>query len=144
MTSDDRRAYAERVKFLRLSADMTQHDLAAAAGVSRPTIIGIESGDTIPQEDKLVRILGVLGVDVYAPEFGEQTDQWLSMIGTLIEAVPESRREPAVNAAMRELTAEIRANVAGAPDDEFSFTAEGPGQSALDLAAKKGTKKIDQ
>lgn len=118
MTSDERRVWASRVKSLRIEHDMRQEDLAAASGVTRQTIGGIESGENTPQEDKLVRVLGVLGVDVYAPEFSEQTDQWLSMMGTLIEAIPEGRREPHVNAAMRELSAGIRANVGAASDDD--------------------------
>lgn len=46
-----------------------------------------------------------------------------------------------------ELLAELRArlaNVGGAADDDFSFTAAGPSHADLDLAAKKGTRKIDR
>lgn len=118
MTSTQRRVYAERVKLLRQAAGLRQEDLAAAAGVSRPTIIGIENGTSVPQQDKLIRILGVLGVDVEGPKFGEQTERWLTMMGSLIEAIPVQRREPAVNAAIRELTAGIRGSGEPTPDPE--------------------------
>jgi transcriptional regulator with XRE-family HTH domain len=118
MTSTQRRVYAERVKLLRQAAGLRQEDLAAAAGVSRPTIIGIENGTSIPQQEKLVRILAVLGVDVQSPRFGEQTERWLTMMGALIEAIPVQRREPAVNAAIRELTDGIRAGGVPTPEEE--------------------------
>jgi len=130
---------------------MRQEDLAAAAGVSRPTIIGIESGTSVPQEGKLVRILAVLGVDVDGPRFGQQTELWLSMMGTLIEAIPEQRREPSVNAAIRELTAGIqgpnvgRADDASVTDELPVLTGEELRRRRFDLAAlNQGDRTIDQ
>lgn len=145
MTSVERRVAAERVKLLRVAAGLTQSDLAEAAGVSRPTIIDMERGAKVPQQEKLVRILAVLGVDVAGSSpFSEQTDLWLSIMGALIEAIPDGRREPAVNAAIRELSAGVQGASVGTTDDDYEFTAQPPIAADVALAAKKGKRKIDQ
>ena len=87
---------------------MKQSELAEEAQVSRATISNIENGSTTPQAEILGRILRALGVETEAPEFSEQTELWLSMMGSLIEAIPDSRRAPAVNSAIRVLADGVR------------------------------------
>lgn len=108
MSKERRADFARRVKALRQSAGMTQQDLAEAAGVTRQTIVGIETGATVPQLGVLVRVLGPLGVDIDGPRFNDQTESWLAMMGSLIEAIPTPRREPTVNSAIRVLADGIR------------------------------------
>lgn len=108
LTEPERADYGKRIKALRQAAGMKQSELAEAAGVSRATISNIENGATTPQADILGRILRTLGVELDAPEFSEQTDLWLSMMGSLIEAIPEPRRAPVVNSAIRVLADGVR------------------------------------
>lgn len=143
MTMTERQEMASRVKSLRQEAGMTQAQLAEAAGVSRATINTLETGAKVPQADNLARVIAVFGL-TDNPTFDTQTDNWLAMIGTLIEAIPEQRREPAVASVIRELGREIqRANVSGLTEDDYTVTPEGP-QSGYRLAAKRGRKKADQ
>lgn len=121
---------------------MTQAELATAAGVSRATINTLETGAKVPQADNLAKVLRVFGL-TDDPDFEEQTESWLSMIGTLIEAIPHNRREPAVASVIRDLGREIqRGNVGGVTEDDVHVTPEGP-QSGYALAARRGRKKAD-
>lgn len=87
---------------------MKQSELADEAKVSRATISNIENGSTTPQAEILGRILRALGIEMESPEFSEQTELWLSMMGSLIEAIPGSRRAPVVNSAIRVLADGVR------------------------------------
>jgi len=53
---------AARVRPARAKAGLSQQELADQAGVSRGTIKNIEAGAKVPQEDKLNRVLDVLGL----------------------------------------------------------------------------------
>ena len=62
-----------RVKDLRVAAGLRQEDLAASTGVSRQTIISIESGRYNPSLEltwKLSRMLGVTIEELFL--FGEE------------------------------------------------------------------------
>lgn len=96
--------YARKVKSLRQSAGMTQLELANAAGISRATLIDLENGGRTPQSENIMKVLKVFGVDVEAHRFEEQTELWLSMMGALIEAIPEQRKVETVNQAIRVLS----------------------------------------
>lgn len=109
MSMAERAEYASRVKALRLRHDLTQQELADAAGVTRQTIGNLETGSKVPQAEVLGRVLAVLGVEVDGPQFEAQTDMWLTMMGTLIEAIPAETRPSVVNGAMRVLADGIRA-----------------------------------
>jgi len=104
LSEDERAEYASQVKTLRQAKNLTQRQLADLANVSRATINTLESGSTTPQTGKLTQVLAVLGVDLGEPQFDEQTQLWLSMMGTMIEAIPEPRRLQYVNAAIRKLS----------------------------------------
>ena len=108
MTAAERGEYAKAVKSLRQDAGLTQGALAELAGISRASVINLESGDTVPQADNLAKILTVLGVELDEPEFLPQTELWLTMFGTLIEATPEPAREQSVNKALRVLSSGIK------------------------------------
>ena len=65
----------------------------------------------------LIRIYDALGIDIAPPEFEEQTQQWLGMLGALIEAVPSERRPDAIDKVVVLLSGEIaqRSNVTAFP-----------------------------
>lgn len=62
MNADERRAWGPVVAIARKTRGMTQEALAVAAGITRPTLRGIERGDTAPQADKLMPVLRALGL----------------------------------------------------------------------------------
>ena len=109
LSKDERAALSARVRPLRQAANLKQDELAELADVSRQTISNMENGSITPQADVLGRVLRVLGVDLETSRFEPQTDLWLSMIGTLIEAIPERDRPPAVDGAIRVLAEGVRA-----------------------------------
>lgn len=109
LSADARASLAQRVKPLRLAQKMNQEQLAEWANVSRQTLSDIENGNTTPQAKVLQRIYQVLGVDIEPVRFEEQTEIWLSMLGTLIEAVPIERRSRAVDGAVRAISGELLA-----------------------------------
>jgi transcriptional regulator with XRE-family HTH domain len=147
LSAGERAAYAKRVKSLRQSLDMTQQELASAAGVTRQTVNGLENGASIPQAEVLAKVLSVLGIEVNEPQFEVQTELWLTMMGTLIEAVPEVRREETVGTAMRVLSDGVRStsnvrplrNVGPAQHTELAYAAhEEPGGHEATEAEQEG------
>lgn len=106
-SAPERAEYARRIKTLRQGQKLKQSELAERAGVTRQTISNMENGVT-PQRDVLRRVLEVLGVDLDAPQFQEETTLWLTMIGTLIETIPQEERPPVVDAAIRVLSDGVR------------------------------------
>lgn len=52
------------IKKIRLMAGMSQEQLAAAAGVSRISIVRYENGERSPDVDVAIRIANALGVKV--------------------------------------------------------------------------------
>lgn len=109
---------ARQVKELRQRANLKQEDLSELAGVSRQTLSDIENANTnAPQMKTLIRIYDALGIDIAPPEFEGQTQQWLAMLGALIEAIPTERRPAAVDKAVVVLTGELtrRSNVTALP-----------------------------
>lgn len=119
----EREEYARKVRSLRQAHGMTQAQLADASGVTRATIVNIETGNTVPQLDVLSRVLGPLGVDLRPSRFSPQTEFWLTMLGTLIEAVPAERRQATVDLAIRMLAESIRTDVSAEGDDSWHVRA---------------------
>jgi len=124
LSQEERREWGIRVKGLRQAQGMKQEDLAELASVTRQTISNMESGSVVPQAEKLRRVLEVLGVETGGGEFEEQTEQWLTIMGTLIEATPVSRRDGSVNAAIRVLSDGVRATPSDAELDDVLRRAE--------------------
>lgn len=147
----EREELSSRVKTLRLQRGMKQEELAVYAQVSRQTLSDIENGRVVPQEKSLRRLLEVLGVDLDNPSFEPQTELWLSTIGTLIEAIPESNRARTVNQVIHVLGDGLKASsnvtqlhVGGAVHDEDYDVSEAPDFNQLPHAAKRGTRKADK
>lgn len=107
MTTEQRRALAAQVRKLRQDRGWSQSELAELANVTRQTVSNLERG-TVPQLETLRRLLDVLGVETAAVEFDEQTQMWLTMIGTLIEAIPSDARRTAVDESIRVLASHVR------------------------------------
>lgn len=130
---------------------MTQAELAKAADVSRATINGLEKGSSVPQADVLERVLRVFGAGD-DPTYSPRTELWLTMIGSLIEAIPEPRREQTVNSVIRTLGGAVRASAAdvGANDDDefagedYDVTLEDLTQKDVDLVAKRGKRGAER
>lgn len=59
-----------RIRELRISAGMSQMELARRMGVSGPSVIQWEQGKNMPTSDKLPKLAEILGVEIgelYAP-----------------------------------------------------------------------------
>lgn len=107
MTTDERRSYAAQVKEVRESQKMTQQELAEAAGVTRQTISNLERG-TIPQTDILLRVCGVLGIEVDDDQtLSDDTKIWLGVIGGILEMTPQPHRGRAGQAAVNLIAKEF-------------------------------------
>ena len=115
LSTAQRVEYAKKVKALRQDAGLTQQEVADAAGISRATLISLERGDTAPQSDNLLKVLGVFGIFIDEHKFNSETELWLSMMGALIEAIPTDRRGKTVERAMRVLTDGVRAGAIVTP-----------------------------
>ncbi|MEV3857707.1 helix-turn-helix transcriptional regulator [Streptomyces sp. NPDC050095] len=57
-----RRAVGDRIRAVRLHANMTQEGLAERAGLDRQSVNRIEQGHASPVLDNLIRIADALGV----------------------------------------------------------------------------------
>jgi transcriptional regulator with XRE-family HTH domain len=55
--------FAENLKRLRATAEMTQTELSGKSGISRPTIGAYEEGRSQPNVENLAKIAGALGID---------------------------------------------------------------------------------
>lgn len=149
LTKSQRAELSARVKTLRQAAKLTQDALAELANVTRATVINMEKGEVTPQADVLNRVLTVLGLDIAAARFEPQTDLWLSMMGTLIEAIPEGRRAPIVDSAIRVLGEGVRtSNVVPESDtdvlaDISVLSREASKKANLTLAAQKRQRTKD-
>lgn len=143
-TREGRAVWASRVKDLRAARGMHQHEVAELAAISRTTLIDIEAGRLVPQTGTLRRILDVFAVSPDgAPEFSEDTEKWLAVLGALLDAVPEDRRGTAAQAAVAAVTDELTRDVRTITDDDFDFETNPPKMGDLRLAAKRGTRKKD-
>jgi transcriptional regulator with XRE-family HTH domain len=151
LTYDERASHAMRIKSLRQARGLTQDDLGNEAGVSRATINNWENGTTVPQADKLEVVFRALGVQLDDSEFEPATQEWLAVMGVLVEKIPAADRQPVMNSAITLVArgaqsapvAPIRpVNVAPTHEDDFEVS-EFPGEE-LPYAALRGTRKADE
>lgn len=113
LTYEQRVALAQRVKSARLDKGMTQTELASAAGISRQTVSNMERGDAAPQEAPLLRLMGILGIEILDDDLSEDTHMWMGLIGGVLEATPTERRGQAGKAALDAAASELASDVSG-------------------------------
>lgn len=106
LSFEERRQLASDVKRLRQEAGMTQIELADYAGITRQALGNIERG-SVPQADNLRRIYDVLGVDLETVGFSEETTQWLTMLGGIIENLQPRDKARVGHAALVAATQEL-------------------------------------
>lgn len=139
-----RREMAEKVRTLRTDRGLSQAELGELVGISRQSITEIERGTKVPRAKTLRRILEVLGVEVEGVSFDMETERWLVMFGTLIEAIPTTKRADAVNLALGTLASEVGSkqdlNVSGMTDDELAQL----DPTKFDLAATRDTSSVEE
>lgn len=130
MDAKERRALADGIADLRESKNMTQDQLADAAGISRQALSNVERGESTPSGKNLAAIMGALGV-AEAPEFDPETEKWLVIVGTLAEKIPARRRQKAMDATQQYLLLSVAADI-----DDFALAAlrKGPRDGAIDEA----------
>jgi len=148
LTYDEREGHAKRIKSLRQARGLTQDDLAGEAKVSRATINNWENGATVPQADKLEVVFRALGVQLDESEFEPATQEWLAVMGVLVEKIPAADRQPVMNGAITLVARGTGSNV-GAPyehqdlpalDDQRESTIR---RSSSRMAAKRAAAKDD-
>lgn len=91
MDEQTRLRYASEVRPERLRQGKTQDQLAKEAGVSRNTVASMESGGGVPQAEKLLRVMLVLGINPEAAD-PEWLQEWWRVIAPLARRLPEARR----------------------------------------------------
>ncbi len=92
-----------RIRRARESCRLTQEQVAAHLGVSRPTVVQIEAGNRSVSSLELDRLAHLFGRDLrefVAEAFGEADS-----LAALFRAQPEAAADPAVAAALRECVA---------------------------------------
>ncbi len=110
LSPEERASVSAGIAELRESQNMTQDQLAEKAGVSRQAISNIERGGSVPSGKNLTAIMYALGVDE-APEFDMQIEKWLVMVGSLVEQIPERRRQKAMDATQQYLLLSVAADI---------------------------------
>ena len=102
-TAKERMSWGSRIRDLRIAQGMLQAELADAAGVSRRTVVSIESGTVAGQADKLARMLRILGVESEQRQYSDFTEQQVAIIAPLLDAIPEARRGDVSSAILKML-----------------------------------------
>lgn len=108
MSTAERREYARQVRPARLAAGMRAEDLAAAVGVHRNTITGLETGAHVPKREVLWAVLDVLGILPDAePQWTPEVERWLRIMAPLVSVLPDGRRQAMMMEMIERLTAEL-------------------------------------
>ena len=141
-TSDERSSLAKLIQPARKRLGMKQDDLARAAGVSRTSIINMESGKNTPQEEQLRKVFVVLGIPT-EDDFDIESRGQLAVIGGMLQAFPEAEREAAVDLVIETLGARLRvvsaAKPAELPSNVVRLPQTGGALTAEDLLDDVGT-----
>jgi len=133
---------------------MTQEDLGFAASVSPRTIRNIERGQVTGQAEVLERLFVALDVELSGHVLRGSTQQWLAIIGPMLDALSDADQAATVQKvlpilvdAARSSKVEAlpnRANVTPvAEDDEADIEITNEVQSAYGRAAHRGPRKAD-
>lgn len=102
---------AQKIKPLRIGAGMTQDQLASAANVDRKTIGNIERGSFTPQADVLRRVFRSLGVATEEDALSPETEQWLGIVGPLVDRLPLDRRGSVMSGIVVTLAEELKRTI---------------------------------
>ncbi len=134
MSSGDR---GDRLRLARVAKGLTQQELAAAAGVSRQAISGLESGKFDPSLEVALAVAGALGVSVEELFAGEAAAVHLAT-ATAVPVVPATRLRLAT--VGERLVAFPLVGAATSPPGFAPATgvAAAPGPSPLRGASRKG------
>lgn len=123
-TSEERSSLARLIQPARKRLGMKQEDLAQASGISRTSVVNMESGKVTPQEEQLRKVFSVLGIPT-EDDFNAEIRGQLAVIGGMLQAFPDRERDVAVELVIETLGARLRV-VSATPD----LPAEGVGVSA--------------
>lgn len=108
MTTAQRREFARQVRPARIAAGMTAEQLAAAVGVHRNTITGLETGAHVPKREVLWSVLDVLGILPDAePRWSPEVERWLRIMAPLASALPDGRRQALMMEMIERLADEL-------------------------------------
>lgn len=144
-SAKERLRFAQQVRPIRNTSGMTQQELADAAGVDRRTISNIERARFAPQADVLRRVFTALGVATEEDTLSPDTEQYLAILGPLIEAIDQERRGTVVNQAVvlfvDEIKGEPRATVSELPVRTIPTEEEA---DALGAVAKTEVSEVDE
>lgn len=88
---------------------MTQEELGFAASVSPRTIRNIERGVVTGQADVLSRLFAALDVPLSGSSLRGATQQWLAVIGPMLDALPDAQQTAAVQKILPLLVDAVRA-----------------------------------
>lgn len=140
---EERAAWARLIRDLRRGKDLDQEQLASLADTTRRTIGSIERGDSVPQEDVLRRVLGVLGIDP-EPETSQDVRNFIALITPLLERLPAEVRAELQPRIVTMIADQFAAPAAPTPDvvhvpldlDRYSLATFSNREDAVDLARK--------
>lgn len=142
-TSEERSSLAKLIQPARKRLGMKQDELAKAAGISRTSIVNMESGKVTPQEDQLRKVLTVLGIPT-EDQFNAEVRGQLAVIGGMLQAFPETERDTAVSLVIETLGARLRVvSVPALPDNVTRLPHTGGTLSAVDMMDDAGEVEYD-
>jgi transcriptional regulator with XRE-family HTH domain len=95
-TAAERSLYGAAIHELRMSRGMTQEDLGFAASVSPRTIRNIERGQVTAQAEVLERLFVALDVELSGHVLRGSTQQWLAIIGPMLDALDDAEQATTV------------------------------------------------
>lgn len=106
-TQQERLSYGAYVKEMRTKLEITQEELAEAAGITSRTLSNIENQKTAGQADKLVRIFRALGIELEYPAWSQETQSYIAMIAPLLEKINPVKRLAVMQEVLTLLADEI-------------------------------------
>lgn len=96
MSRAERASVRERFATARRVRDLSQKQVAEIAGVSLATVNNFERGESVPQYEKLVRILDAVGVEsdeeTTRESYPDDVQTFLMMMGAYLSLLDEEAR----------------------------------------------------
>jgi transcriptional regulator with XRE-family HTH domain len=107
MNREERASVRERFATARRLKRLSQKQVAQQAGVSLATVNNFERGESVPQYEKLVRILGVVDIEgdpeVTAASYPEDVQNFLLMMGAYLSLLDEGTRLDRIGQLVKEI-----------------------------------------